>query len=334
MDDARAAVRRLVPPSPLLEVPALSRRAGRPVHLKLESLQVTGSFKVRGAAARILSLGAEERERGVVTCSSGNHGKAVAWVAGRLGVPAVVCVPDWVDPVKLAAIRESGAEAVLAGPTYDAAAERAWALADARKLAFVHPFDDPWVAAGQGTVALEILDDLPEVGCVVVPLSGGGLAGGIGVALAGRGGGVGVVGASAERARVMVESLRRGRPVEMSEEETLASALAGGIELDNRVTFDLVRRFVDTHVVVPEAAVARAMAYAFRSLRLVVEGGGAVGLAALLEGLLDEAAPVPRDEGAAVRRAVEPGDDRPLVVVVSGGNVAEDVLAGVLRESG
>lgn len=247
-----------------------------------------------------------------MTCSSGNHGRAVAWVAGRLGVPAVVCVPEWVDEVKLAGIRADGADAVVHGATYDAAAARAAELARERGLAFVHPFDDPVVAAGQGTIALEILDSLPGVGTVVVPLSGGGLAGGIAWALRRRGEDVRVIAASAERARVMLESLAAGRPVELAEEETLANALAGGIGLDNRTTFALVRDTVHEHVLVPEASIARAMAHAYRDLGLVVEGGGAVALAALLDG------------------RVTPSPARPTVVVVSGGNVAPATLRRVL----
>lgn len=312
LDGALHAVRSLVPPSPLLEVPELSEAFGAPVHLKLENLQVTGSFKVRGAAARILALDEAERRRGVVTCSSGNHGRAVAWVAGKLGVPAVVCVPEWVDAVKLDAIRASGAEAVVGGASYDEAAARAARVEAERGLVFVHPFDDPWVAAGQGTVALEILEHLPDVGTVVIPLSGGGLAGGMAVALGERGRDVRVVAATAERAGVMLASLEAGRPLELPEEETLASALSGGIDLDNRVTFGLVRDHVHRHVVVGEEAIADAMAWALRERKLVVEGGGAVGLAAVREGL------------------VEREDARPMVVVVSGGNVAFDVLAGVL----
>ena len=314
LDGALRAVRSLLPPTPLLRSTRLSRRLGTPVHLKLENLQVTGSFKARGAAARILSLDERERARGVVACSSGNHGRAVAWVAERLGVPAWICLPRWVDPLKLEAIRGHGARAVVAGDTYDEAERRAATLARDRGLVPVHPFDDATVAAGQGTVALEVLDALPDVGTVVVPLSGGGLAGGMGYALARRGRGVRVTAASAARAAVMVESLSAGRPVELPEHDTLASALSGGIGLDNRVTFDLVRAHVHGHVLVEEEAVARAMAHAFRSLHLVVEGGGAVGLAALLEG------------------RIEPADDRPVVIVVSGGNVAGEVLRRVLED--
>lgn len=183
-----------------------------------------------------------------------------------------------------------------------------------RGLTFIHPFDDPLVVAGQGTVGLEILEALPDVGTILVPLSGGGLAGGIGLALRSAGADTRLVTVSAARACVMLESLRAGRPVERPDRETLASALSGGIELDNRVTFELVGEVVDDHRVVGEGAVAAAMAYALRRLRIVVEGGGAVALAALLGG------------------DVDPGG-RPVVAVVSGGNVSDDVIRRVLEES-
>ena len=312
LDGALRAVRALLPATPLLPSHELSALVGAPVFLKLESLQVTGSFKVRGAVAKLLSLSVEERSRGVVACSSGNHALAVSWAARRLGIPATVSVPGWIDPLKLAAIRSQGAEVTVGGETYDEAERAADELALERGLVPVHPFDDAWVAAGQGTLALEILERLPEVGTVVVPLSGGGLAGGVGQALRERGMETRMVAVSAERARVMVESLRLGNPVEMPEEATLANALAGGIGLGNRLTLALVRQVVDEHVLVEEEAIARAMAWAFRQAHLVVEGGGAVALAALLEGQL-----VPRDA-------------RPLVIVVSGGNVAGEVLGRVL----
>jgi len=169
---AREAAARVARVTPLVEVPSLSAALGRPVHAKLESLQVTGSFKVRGAAARLAALTPEERTRGVVACSSGNHGRAVAYVAGRLGIPATVCVPDWVDPVKLEGIRADGAEAVLAGPTYDEAEAHAQALAARTARPFVSAFDDPWVIAGQGTLALEVLDALEEApAAILAPLS-------------------------------------------------------------------------------------------------------------------------------------------------------------------
>lgn len=309
---ALARVRAVIPPSPVVGAPSLSEQLGRPVHLKLECLNETGSFKVRGAAVRIQALSEEDRARGVVTCSSGNHGRAVAFVAEKLGVPAAVFVPAWVDPVKLAAIRAHGAEAVLAGNSYDEAERRALAHAKERGLTFVPPFDDADVVAGQGTVALELLEQVPGMAEIAAPLSGGGLIGGIAAALRDRGSAVAVTAVTARHARVMWESLRAGAPIEMAEDETLAGALAGGIGLDNRITFSLVRDLVDRHTLVEEADIARAMAWAYREAGLVVEGGGAVALAAALRGLLPEAL------------------SGPLVIVLSGGNVDPAVLARVL----
>jgi threonine dehydratase len=307
--------------TPILESPALSARVGRTVLLKLESLQATGSFKVRGAASRLGALTPAQQRLGVVACSSGNHGRAVAWVAGRLGIPATVCVPDWVDPVKLAGIRAAGAQAVLAGPTYDAAEAHALDLARASGRPYVSGYDDPWVIAGQGTLALEILDALGEPpAAVLAPLSGGGLMGGIAGALRRRLGARAPrsVAVTAERAGVMLASLRAGRPVELPEEETIAGALSGGIGRDNAHSFPLVRDLVDEHVMVSEASIRHAMAFSFRELRLVVEGGGATALAALLSGAWRPA----------------PGVSGPVVVVVSGGNVALSTLLEVVETSG
>lgn len=278
-----------------------------PVHLKLESLQHSGSFKVRGAANRLLKLDAGQRGRGVVAASSGNHGRAVAEVARRLRIRATVCVPDWTDPVKLRAIDAAGARVLLAGPSYDHAEERAAELAAERGVPLVHPFDDMDVIEGQGTAGLEVVRRLPGVEEVIVPLSGGGLAAGIGLAV--RDLGVRVVAVSAARASVMHRSLRAGRPVEAPEEETVASALSGGIGMDNRFSFDLCGRVIDEHVTVGEGDVRAAVGRAFRECRLVVEGGGAVGLAALWSGRH-------RPRGRAA-------------VIVSGGNIDGRLLAGL-----
>lgn len=318
---AQAAVAGLARVTPLLEAPLLTERLGRPVLLKLESLQPTGSFKVRGAASRLTALGPEERRLGVVACSSGNHGSAVAWVAGRLGIPAVVCVPDWVDPVKLHGIRAAGAQAVLAGSTFDEAEAHAVELARRSGRPYLSAYDDPWVIAGQGTIALEILDALGSPpAAVLAPLSGGGLIAGIAGALRVRLGtrAPAAVAVTAERAGVMLASLRAGHPIELPEEDTVAGALSGGIGLDNRCSFALVRDLVREHVVVTEAEVRRAMAFAFHELRLVAEGGGATALAALL----------------ADRWRADPGAEGAVVVVVSGGNVALATLRSVLEDPG
>ncbi len=252
------------------------------VALKLESLQRTGSFKVRGAANRILKLTGRERRGGVVTASSGNHGRAVAEVAQHLGIAATVCVPDWADPSKLAAIRAAQATVVLCGGSYDAAEDRAVALAAAEGVTLVHPFDHPDTIEGQGTIALELAEQLPDLDEVLVPLSGGGLVAGIGLAARARG--IRVVAVSARRASVMLRCIRAGRPVRIPDEETVASALSGGIGLDNRFTFDTVRDVVDEHLIVEENEVRAAVGRCFHCHRLVVEGGGAVGIAALWSG--------------------------------------------------
>jgi threonine dehydratase len=303
-----------------MEAPDLSQRLGCPVLLKLENLQATGSFKVRGAAARLTALDAEARARGVVACSSGNHGRAVAFVAERLGIPATVCVPDWVDPVKLEGIRGHGAEAILVGPTYDESEVHAQELARTSGRTFVSAFDDPRVIAGQGSLALEILDAVDEPpAAVLAPLSGGGLVAGIAGALrqALEDDAPAAVAVTAQRAGVMVASLAAGHPVELPEEPTVANALAGGIGLDNRYSFRWVRDLVDEHATVTEEAIRGAMAYAFREYRLVVEGGGATALAAILSGAWRPA----------------PGGAGPVVVVISGGNVSLEALGDVLRDA-
>ncbi len=299
--------------TPVLASPELDERTGAHVWLKLENLQVTGSFKVRGAANKILSLSRGEKERGIVTISSGNHGRAVAFVADLLDIPSVVCVPEWVDPTKLAAIRRHRAETVLYGKTYDEAEERSFQLERERRLVYVHPFDDPLVIAGQGTIGLELIEQLPLLDTAIVPLSGGGLISGVTLALKRSNPEFRVVGVSAANARVMHESLEAGKPIAYPEEETIANALAGGIGLDNRHTFELVRDLVDEYVLVSEDEIRDAMAFAATEHKLVVEGGGAVGIAALLAGSV----------------SVQ-GEN--VAVVVSGGNIEAPVLARIIAE--
>jgi len=311
---ARDRIRGFIHETPIIEAPELTAALGVPVHLKLENLQRTGSFKVRGAASRMAILSSAERSAGVVTCSSGNHGRAVAHMAQQMGLAATICVPQWVDPVKLASIERSGAQVDRTGASYDEAESRAQELAQDRGLVMIHPFDDPLVVAGQGTIALEILESMPDVGSVVVPLSGGGLCGGIALAVQRVDPNIAVVAVSAERADTMLASLAAGRPIEVPEEATVANALSGGIGLANRWTFELIRDVIQVHVRVTEEDLRSAMRDAAGTLHLVVEGGGAVGLAAAHAGDLD-------------------GLRGPIVIVVSGGNVDLGVLANVATDS-
>jgi threonine dehydratase len=304
---ARRRIAGIAQRTPLVHSPSLSALTGRTVQLKLENVQETGSFKIRGAANRMLSLSQEERARGVITVSSGNHGRAVAYVAGRLGVRAVVCVSTRVPANKVAAIQALGAEVVVHGESYDQATAQSELLEQQQGLMRIPPFDDPFIIAGQGTIGLELLEELPEIGTVVVPLSGGGLISGIGLAVKSADSGIRVIGVSMERAPVMVESLKAGRPVELLEEDTLADGLAGGIGLENKHTFSMVQRIMDEAVLVSEREIADAMVFALRTQHLVVEGSGAVGMAALLHGKI----------------AVS---GRNATVIISGGNVDVPLL--------
>jgi threonine dehydratase len=315
VERARDRIAGLVDPSPVIRSPRLSDLLGVPVWLKLECLQPPGSFKVRGAASKMLALPPQRRRDGVIACSGGNHGASVAYVARLLGIPATICVPETVDPVKLRSIRDDGAEAIVRGATYDDAADLAGRLAAERGLSFVHPFDDPDVIAGQGTIGLELLDQVPELAAVLAAVSGGGLIGGVGAALKGRRPEVAVIGASARNAAAMVASLQAGRPVDVPHLDTLAEVLGGGIGLDNRWSLNAVRAHVDEHVLVSEAEIAAAMVFMLSVHRLVAEGGGAVGVAAALAGRL--------------RRL-----DGPLAIVVSGGNADPAAILALAAADG
>ena len=309
---ARARIAPIARKTPLISSPALSKLTGSEITLKLECLQETGSFKPRGAANKILSLDSGVRQRGVVTVSSGNHGRALAYVAHRLGLRAVVCLAETVPANKRDATRKLGAEVVVKGSTYDEANKEAFRLVEKEGLEMIHPYDDPVVIAGQGTIGLELLEEFPDLDTVVVPLSGGGLLGGIAFALKSADPKIHVVGVMMERGPAMVESLRAGRLVEIVEEPTLADALAGGI-IPNKYTFELIQKTVDETVLVSEQEIAAAMAFALNHHHLVVEGGGAVGIAALRAGKLQRLG-------------------KRVAVVVSGANVDMSLLLQVVQD--
>ncbi|MBN1284669.1 MAG: pyridoxal-phosphate dependent enzyme [Anaerolineae bacterium] len=311
---ARRSIASIVLRTPLLHSPVLSQRAGAPIYMKLESAQITGSFKLRGAANKMRNLSDEARARGVITVSSGNHGRAVAYVAGQLGVDAVVCLAGNVPANKVAGIKRYGAQVMIAGSSYDETTAHALALQKTRGLTFVHPFDDPDVIAGQGTTGLEILEDLPDVDTVIVPLSGGGLISGIALALKSASRAIRVIGVSMARAPVMYHCLQAGRIVSMPEEPTLADALVGGLGDVNHYTFDMCRELLDDAALVSEDEIAEAMAFMLDTHHLVVEGGGAVGVAALLSGKVTAGGPA--------------------AVVVTGSNVDTGLLAEIAGRYG
>ncbi len=310
--EAARAIAGTVRRTPLLSCEGLSERLGVALHLKLETLQRTGSFKLRGAANRIRLLSPEERARGVVTVSTGNHGRAVAFAARAAGVRAVVCLSELVPANKVEAVRALGAEVRRVGRSQDEAEVEAKRLVAEEGMAMVHPFDDPAIIAGQGTLGLEIVEELPAFDLLLVPVSGGGLAAGTALAVRSRLPRVRIVGVSMARGAAMAESLRAGRPVEVAEEPSLADSLGGGIGTDNRWTFALCRELLDDLVLLSEEEIAEGMRALFREAGIVAEGGGAVGVAALLAG------------------KVRVASGERVVAVVSGRNVAPDTFAAVL----
>ncbi|OLO07178.1 hydroxyectoine utilization dehydratase EutB [Salinicola sp. MH3R3-1] len=273
--------------TPLILSQSLSTRFDAEIYLKLETLQPSGAFKLRGALNKIASLSPEQLERGVTTASTGNHGRAVAWASKRLGARAIICVSELVPANKVAAIEALGAEARIIGRSQDDAFVEARRLVTEEGMALIEPFDDPLIAAGQGTIGLELMEDIPELDRVLIGLSGGGLLGGIGRAVKGINPKVHVTGVSMQKGAAMIESLAAGKPVEVEEEASLADSLGGGIGLDNRCTFELVREVMDDHHQVSEAAIARAMLHFFEHEKMLVEGAAAVGLAAIEEHGID-----------------------------------------------
>jgi threonine dehydratase len=287
---AHARIKPLIVETPLLASAELAEKTGaQAVHLKLECLQNTGAFKVRGAANKILSLSDEEKQKGVITFSTGNHGKAVAYVAGRTGVRAVVCLSEHVAPYRAEMIRKLGAEISIKGDSQDEAEKNYRQLAASRQLVPVVPFDDPMVIAGQGTIALDMLAALPDTDVLLVQLSGGGLLAGIALAAKSINPDIHVVGISLQRSPAMLESLKAGIPVQVEEKDSIADSLLGGIGTDNRYTLPLVEKYTDEHVLVSEEAVKAGMVYLFETHRTIAEGAAAVGVGALLSGRIDVA---------------------------------------------
>jgi threonine dehydratase len=291
IEAARARIAGTIRPTPTDASASLGSVAGAPVFLKCEHHQHTGSFKLRGAANAVALLDAGARGRGVVTASTGNHGRALAHAARAAGMRAVICLSRLVPENKVGAIAALGAEVRIVGRSQDDAQAEAERLAAEEGLAMVPPFDDPRVVAGQGTLGLELLEAVPELSCVLVPLSGGGLIAGVAAALKARRPGVRVVGVSMGRGAAMAASLRAGRPVAVEEVPTLADSLGGGIGLDNRVTFGMVRELVDEVVLVDEAEIAAGVRHCYWQERQVVEGAAAVGVAALLAARVRPAGP-------------------------------------------
>ena len=278
--DAESRIRPHVRETPLVHSPSLSEASGTEVWLKCENLQVTGSFKVRGAMNRVLALSDEERRGGVVAASSGNHGVAVAHAGAALGIPVTVYVPEFVSPAKAAAMKRLRANVVTFGTDGLDTEIEARRVAAAERRAYISPYNDLAVVAGQGTVGAELRRQLDGISTVVVAVGGGGLIGGIAAYLKHFDGRVRVVGAQPANSRVMIESVRNGRVVEIPSLPTLSDGTAGGLELDT-VTFPMNRDLVDEWIEIPEDEIARAMRHAIEVEHMLIEGAAGVAVAAL-----------------------------------------------------
>jgi threonine dehydratase len=310
VERARAAVGDVTRRTPVLASETLSERCGAPVLLKAENLQRTGSFKLRGALNKLASL-REGCERGVVAGSAGNHAWALAEAARTRGVPCEVFMPTQAPLAKIEGCAALGAVVRLVGDSLEDCFEAATARAQEGGLAFVHPFDDADVVAGQGTIGLELLEDVDDLAKVVVPVGGGGLASGIAIAVKSARPEVEIAGVQAEACAPFADSLQRGRPIAVSSALTIADGIA--VKRPGELTLGLIARWLDDLVTVGEDEIAEAMVLLMERSKLVVEGAGAVGVAALLEGLVS---PAPRGT---------------TVVVLSGGNVDAGLLAAVAR---
>ena len=280
--EARRTISGVAVETPLVPSPFLSERAGAEVLLKLEIAQPIGAFKIRGAANAILRLPPDAP--GVVCCSTGNHGRGVAYAARARGLRAVVCMSALAPEAKVAGVRALGAEVRIVGTSQDEAEAEARRLAAEEGLIDISPFDDPRVVCGQATIGLELLAARPDLATILIPLSGGGLAGGVALAAKTIKPKVRVIGLSMDRGAAMHAALAAGRPVEVTEVASLADSLGGGIGQDNRLTFALCRDLLDDVVLVTEAEIYRALQTVYYQDRIVCEGACVVGVAALLAG--------------------------------------------------
>lgn len=276
--------------TPFVPSPYMTARAGHDFLMKLETCQPIGAFKLRGAMNAVMSL--PDGVAGVTCCSTGNHGRGVAYAAARRGIRAVICMSELVPQAKVDGIRALGAEVCITGRSQDDALAESLRLVEAEGLVEISPFDDAKVIAGQGTIGLEMIEARPDLSTVLVPLSGGGLAAGVAVAVKSVNPEVKVIGITMDRGAAMAASLAAGHPVEVEEVPSLADSLGGGIGMENKLSFPLCRDYLDETILVTEEEIRDTMQVLFYEDRLVAEGASVVGLAAVLSGKVKPRGPV------------------------------------------
>ena len=311
IETAAQRIRPEIYETPLVHSKTLSRLTGNEIYLKLENLQMTGSFKERGALNRILTMTDDERRCGVIAASAGNHGQAVAYHAAKRGIPVQIWMPRYTPLVKLAATRSYGGDVVLHGGSYDEAYEAALERSVRENATFLHAFDDEEVIAGQGTIGLEMLAQNPKLDVIVTSVGGGGLIGGIACAAKGRNARIEVVGVQTSRLPSMQAALERGEPVSVPRRSTLADGIA--VRKAGRLTLPLVREYVDRIVTVDEDEIAGAILILLEREKTLAEGAGAIALAAVLQGTMGH-------------------HGKHIGVLVSGGNLDVNVLSRIIEQ--
>tara|TARA_B100000029_G_scaffold332360_1_gene324588 strand:+ start:402 stop:1382 length:981 start_codon:yes stop_codon:yes gene_type:complete len=285
IENARVRIAEHVLRTPLIFSHSLSKKLGVDIALKPEFLQETGSFKIRGATNAMLSLPESKRKFGVATASSGNHGPALAFASTKLKTKSVICLSEMVPKNKIENVLTNGGTVQIKGHDYDSCLEACMDLVRKERLHLVHPFDDPFVIAGAGTIGLELIEDSKrDLDCVLVPLSGGGLLAGVATAIKSLAPHTRIIGVSMEKGASMYGSIKAGKPINVKEVDTIADALGGNIGIDNKWTFQTVQELVDDIVVVEDEIIKKAMREIFYSVGFMIEGAGAVGIAALMSG--------------------------------------------------
>lgn len=310
VERAREALEGIIHRTPLDLSQTFSRMADNEVFLKMENLQKTGSFKIRGAYNKIESLSAAEKGRGVIAASAGNHAQGVAYAAARAGLRATIVMPEIAPLSKIVATRGYGAEVVLAGQVYDEAFCRAQELQREQGATFIHPFDDEQVIAGQGTIGLEILRDLPDVSGIVAPIGGGGLIAGIATAVKSLAPHVRIIGVQASGAPAMYLSKKADHIVTTKAAFTIADGIA--VKVPGSLTYEIIQRYVDEIVTVEDEEIAGTILMLLERSKVIAEGAGAVGLAAILHGKIS-------------------GREKKLVAVISGGNIDVNMISRIIE---
>lgn len=306
---ASRVLKEIIRETDMIYAPNISKNAN--IYLKTENLQVTGSFKIRGSYYKISCLGDEERKRGVIACSAGNHAQGVALAASKIGIKSLICLPDGAPISKIEATKRYGADVCLVKGVYDDAYKKALELKDEKGYTFIHPFNDTDVIAGQGTIGLEILEQLPEADAVVVPIGGGGLIAGVAYTIKQINPACKVYGVQAAGAPSMEKSVLDGKIETLPKVQTIADGIA--VKTPGNITYDLVRKYVDGIVTVSDDEIALAILTLLEQQKLIAEGAGAVPVAAVLAGKIPDI------------------DGKNVCCLVSGGNIDVTILSRVIE---